>query len=392
MSKTIVKTSEAVSVGHPDKVADQIGDAILDLLRKKKKNPQTAVEVALTANNVVVYGEIDSDIVKHGNGRLIADRDPLLAKEIEKTVIRVIKDIGYTKELYNPDVIIELVTQSEQINSAVEDKENSSYSAGDQGIVFGYATDETVSKHGLHFIIAHRLLERLEKLAYNNDWMFPDAKSQVSVVYEDDTPVRIDNIVISMSHSKEKDLEFIQEFLKEFVLKNAPEILKEEYHEANDDFMRDTKFYFNPAGEWNTPGPRYDSGVLGRKLVVDNYGSESLIGGGAGSGKNATKVDRSGAYYARNIARSIIDSGYADKCLVELGFAIGIDEPTAINIDTFGTETIPKHEIMKVVKDNYSFKVDEMVSLTDSVESFLETSKHGHYTSDAFPWEVSRKL
>lgn len=395
MNNSINKTSEAVSTGHPDKVADQISDSIFDLLRSFKKDAQSAVEVACSANSVFVFGEIDKDIV---NGTF--NNTPELVQKISETVTNKIREIGYTETDYNPSIFFDITVQSSEINSAVEETSKQEAAAGDQGIVSGYATNETTLYHELHYILSHRVIERLEYLRKTDtlDFLNPDAKSQVTIEYDrNNEPVAIKHVLVSQCHKDTISVESLREILEPTVveyLKDTIPVLV-----TNSDIalkltesLSGATILINPAGTWNTGGPRADSGLTGRKLVVDNYGSSAPIGGGATSGKNLNKVDRSGAYYARNIAKSIVASGLSDRALVELSFAIGVAQPTSININTFGTNKIKTDEIHRLVCNSYDFSVTSMIELSESLDKFTRTSEHGNYTDDSFPWEIVKSL
>lgn len=398
------KTSESVSTGHPDKVADQIADNIFDYLRTQKNNAQSAVEVACAADTVMIFGEIDKDIVKSlTNETRVEKANPELAEIIKEITVKTIREIGYEKEHYNPEILVKLVTQSTEINSAVEENDAHEEAAGDQGIVTGFAIAETQSYHALHFILAHRIIEKLEqdRISKRIEWLRPDAKSQVTVIYEKDnngfeTPIGIDNILVSHCHSESVNLNEVEKTLQQRIKEIVEEFLKENHNFFDSEkilqSLDNTDFLINPAGEWNTGGPVADSGLLGRKLVVDNYGSAASIGGGATSGKNFTKVDRSGAYYARHIAKSIVKSGLAKKCLVELGFAIGVPYAISVNIDTFGTEALSLKNIQEKVERKFDLTVTSMIDLSNSIDKIVEASKHGNYTNDNFPWEHTVEL
>lgn len=400
---TFNKTSEAVSTGHPDKVADQIADSIFDLLRTYKNNPQSAVEVSCGANILLIFGEIDKDIVGNSNSTIVEQANPQLAELIKTTAQKTIQEIGYTKETYNPTIILDLVTQSTEINKAVEETATQEVSAGDQGIVSGYAIAETKNHHAAHFILAHEILKELETLRKTtHTWLNPDAKSQITINYTKNKnginePTHIKHILLSHCHTTEKTFDKVQEILKNEINNILTRKIKEliTSKKAQENLLKSlttTEILINPAGAWHNGGPRYDSGLTGRKLVVDNYGSSSPIGGGATSGKNLGKVDRSGAYYARNIAKTIVASGLAHETKVELSFAIGIPEPTSINIETFGTETIPLEKIYEKINKNYTLNVKSMIELSNNLDKFIETSKHGNYTNNEFPWEKTIKL
>lgn len=406
---TYQKTSESVSSGHPDKLADYIADSVFDYLRTLKKDPQSAVEVAASSDVLMVFGEIDYDVVHNEtaetnvdkNERKVSEINPILTKNIRKIVVKAIKELGYNNETYNPEIIINLVVQSSEINNAVEKKTGNDAveaAAGDQGIVMGFATKETPDYHELHYILPVKIMKELEKDRRNGkiEWLLPDAKAQVTVSYEKtddglDKIVNIDNILISQSHLNIVDFETVKTVLEEKVKEIAINYLNSAGIDSK--VFDNTEILINPAGAWSDFfGPAADSGLLGRKIVADNYGSAYSVGGGATSGKNSSKVDRSGAYYARNIAKSIVSSGLADKVGVELGFAIGVPTCTSVYINTFGTEKIPLNEIYKKVYDQFGFKVQDMKDLTDRAESFKNVAKYGAYTDSSFPWEQTVML
>lgn len=403
MAKVYTKTSEAVASSHPDKCADQIGDAIFDYLRTYKSDAQSAVEVAVGADKLMVFGEIDSDIVDSESGGEVEKADPTLAEKIKEIARETLQEIGYNKENYNPEIILNLVTQSAQINSAVEENEEQEAGAGDQGIVTGYAVAETEKYHALHFILAHEIMIRLEEDRETGliPWLRPDAKSQVTVKYQYsetglDIPLSIEHVLVSQCHGEGVTISEVRDTLEERVREIVIGFLNKNWSflpvERLVDSLEHTEFLINPAGAWTFGGPGADSGLSSRKLVVDNYGSAAPIGGGGTSGKNANKVDRSGAYYARHVAKSIVKSGLADKAQVELGFAIGVPHVTALNIETFGTEKVDLNEIYDTVGDHFDFKVKSMIELSNTIEKYIETSKHGNYTNDDFPWEQTIEL
>lgn len=404
MTKTYVKTSESVARSHPDKVADQVGDAIFDYLRTLKKDAQSAVEVAAAADTLLIFGEIDKDIVQPENGITNVEyANPELAEKIKEIALERIRLIGYTKEAYDPTVLVKLVTQSVEINNAVEESEEHEAAAGDQGIVTGFAVAETKQFHALHYILANRIIKELEADRDNGriEWLLPDAKSQVTVKYEYsekglDIPVSIENILVSQCYSDSVSLEEVRTQLENRVKEIAVEFLNDNKLFLDADklikSLEKTEFLINPAGAWHKGGPASDSGLVGRKLVVDNYGSAAPIGGGATSGKNFNKVDRSGAYYARHIAKSIVVSGLADKCLVELGFAIGVSKAVSVNIETFGTENTSLKIIDEKIHRMFDFRTQSMIDLCDQIPEIVKTSEYGNYTDDSFPWEQTVEL
>ena len=404
MTKTYVKTSESVARSHPDKVADQIGDSIFDYLRTLKKDAQSAVEVAVAADTILIFGEIDKDIVQATNGITSVEyANPELAEKIKQIALERLEKIGYTKEAYDPTVLVKLVTQSVEINNAVEENEEHEAAAGDQGIVTGFAVAETKELHALHYILANRIIKELEadRDSGRIEWLLPDAKSQTTVRYEYsenglDIPVGIENILVSQCYSDTVSLDEVREKLTERVKEIATEFLNDNRNFLNADklikSLENTQFLINPAGAWHKGGPASDSGLVGRKLVVDNYGSAAPIGGGATAGKNFNKVDRSGAYYSRHIAKSIVQSGLADKCLIELGFAIGVPQAVSVNIETFGTEKLALEEVYQKVLDAFDFRTQSMIDLCVQIPEAVKTSEYGNYTDESFPWEQTVDL
>lgn len=405
---TYSRTSEAVAGGgHPDKLCDIVADSIFDYLRTYKLDAQSAVEVSASANKLMLFGEIDADIVYgdtciRTDSRNVEIANPELAENIEEIAVDAIRAIGYGKELYNPEIIFDIVTQSVEINNAVEGKDTQDPAAGDQGIVNGFAVAETNNYHALHFILAHELMIKLEedRTLGRLPFLLPDAKSQVTVEYTGiddgtgniiDKPTAIKHILVSQSHSSDVDFDDfaegmedrVKEIIKDYIRDNSNKL----YATTLINSVDSAELLINPAGPWTTPGPAYDSGLVGRKLVVDNYGSAASIGGGATSGKNLNKVDRSGAYFARHVAKSIVASGLAHKATVEIGFAIGVSQPTAINIDTHGTEKVSHEKILKAVNDSFDFRVKNIIKLSASMDKFVKASKHGNYTNNEFPWE-----
>jgi S-adenosylmethionine synthetase len=397
MSKYFQQTSEAVSIGHPDKVADSIADAIVDYIRQQLFDAHTAIEVACGAKKLFIFGEIDY--------RVDVSRETM-QEDIINIVTQRIADIGYTKEEYNPEVVFDLVQQSTEINSAVENSSDTHETgAGDQGIMFGYAIKETPEYHSLHFVLAHLLQKELEKKRLSGEFFFlrPDAKTQVTVEYEYteksiNQPRAINDIVLSTQHV-DTDFNTVKNELTHFVVETVNNYLTQ--HDFNFLISKDTKIHINPAGPWLNGGPAFDSGLTGRKLVVDNYGGNAPIGGGAYSGKDLTKVDRSAAYYARFVAKSVVAAGLAEKIQVALAYAIGESEPTMISVDTYGTGIESDSVILQKIRRNFNFSVKSIIARTSRVKSFVKTGEHSHYLAtqyfiddkdDVFPWESEKAL
>lgn len=412
---TTFKTSESVSNGHPDKVCDQIADAIFDYLRAFKEDAQSAVEVSAAAHALMIFGEIDHDIVYDNAENLeststnkVSDINPSLSENIENIVEKTLYNIGYQRDAYNPVIYNELVVQSAEINNAVEESEQHEAAAGDQGIVTGFATKETTAHHELHYWLANRISHHFQELRKSdipvlgsvwypwNSILLPDAKSQVTIQYDENhIPVAVDNILISQSHVSDVDFEELKWKIKDEVIQFTARTIRNDYALDNKEqliqSLINTTVRVNPAGEWtNSYGPAADSGLTSRKLVVDNYGSAAPIGGGGQAGKNANKVDRSGACYARWIAKNVVAHGLADRVLVEIGFAIGVPEAVSFAVDTYGTEKVDLSDIYTYIENTFGkeHKVSSMIELCNSIDSYEDTARNGFYTNDNFPWEV----
>lgn len=357
-----ILTSESVNIGHPDKTCDFIADAFLDEALRQDPSSQMAVECAIKNDKLFIYGEATT--------KAKIDYDNI-AKNI-------LKDIGYKNEF---KIIKEISEQSPDINQAVVKKE---LGANDQGIVYGYATNETKEYMPLPILIAHKIMRQYEAFRRTRNDFFADAKSQVSVEYNNDLPKKITTVLISVSHDKRLQHKDIQQIIKENVL---DKVLKE-YKE----FTNDTQYIINPSGKFTIWGSFGDSGCVGRKIVVDTYGGLAKVGGGCFSSKNATKVDRSGAYYARFVAKNIVARNFADRCEIEVAYGIGLSKPIAINIDTFGTEKKPLPEIYKYVKENFDFSPSNMIKELGLLKPiYKQTACYGHFGRDEFSWEKLKK-
>ncbi len=328
-------TSESVSEGHPDKLADQISDALLDGLLSDDRDARSAIEVLIKTGIVIVAGEIRSSA----------------HIEVEKLVRQTITQIGYDDPQVGFDgngcgIINILGEQSENIAQGVDANEKKAQGAGDQGLMYGYATNETEELMPATILYAHRLMQQQAKLRHKKEieWLRPDAKSQVTLLYRDGKPIGADTIVLSTQHDLGISEQDIEEAVKEKIIAPVfpPEWLSEK-----------TKYLINPAGDFVTGGPLGDCGLTGRKIIVDTYGGMARHGGGAFSGKDPSKVDRSAAYGARYVAKNIVAAGLAERCEIQLSYAIGIAEPTSINIDTFNTGTIPEPELVELVDKNF---------------------------------------
>ena len=378
-------TSESVTEGHPDKMADQISDSILDAILAKDKNARVACETLVTTGMVHVVGEISTTCYV----------------DIPHIVRETIRDIGYTRAKYGFDcdtcgVLVSLDEQSPDIamgvDDALEKKEGNTdkfdtIGAGDQGMMFGYATNETDDYMPLPISLAHRLARRLAKVRKDGTlpYLRPDGKTQVTVEYEDGKPVRIDTIVISAQHSPEVGREQIESDLLEFVIKpELPEGL----------FDDKTKLFINPTGRFVIGGPQGDSGLTGRKIIVDTYGGMARHGGGAFSGKDPTTVDRSAAYAARYVAKNVVAAGLADKCEIQLAYAIGVARPVSIHVETFGTGKVPNEKIVELIEKNFDLRPAGIIAMLDLQRPiYKQTAAYGHFGRNDLdlPWEKTDK-
>ena len=380
-------TSESVTEGHPDKVADKISDSILDAILERDPEGRVACETVVTTGQVHVVGEISTHCYV----------------DIAKIIREAIREIGYTNSAYGFDadtvgVLISLDEQSPDIaqgvNRALESREGNmaieeAIGAGDQGMMFGYATNETLEYMPLPISLAHKLaykLAEIRKVTHEIDYLRPDGKTQVTVVYEDDKPVAVDTIVISTQHDPHVSIEQIKNDVIKYVVKPVvPEGL----------LTAQTKFFVNPTGKFVIGGPQGDSGLTGRKIIVDTYGGMARHGGGAFSGKDPTKVDRSAAYAARYVAKNIVAAGLADRCEIQLAYAIGVARPVSINVDTFGTNKIDEARIAQLVNENFDLRPAGIIKMLDLRRPiYRQTSAYGHFgrTDVDFTWERLDKV
>ena len=360
-------TSESVGNGHPDKVCDQISDAILDEIYKTDPIGRVACETLVTTGLVFVAGEITTSCYI----------------DIPKIVRATIKDIGYTNALYGFDyltcgITVSIQSQSPDIAMGVDIG-----GAGDQGMMFGYATNETKELMPMPIILSHKLTRRLALIRKQKqvEYLRPDGKSQVTVEYKNGKPSRIDAIVISAHHDKKINLETLKKDMKNLVI---DEVIPLELMDKN------TKIFVNPTGRFEIGGPQGDTGVTGRKIIVDTYGGVGSHGGGCFSGKDPTKVDRSASYMARYVAKNIVSAGLAEKCEVQLAYAIGVVEPVSIMIDTFGTGKISEHMIEKVVRENFDLTPSGIIDkLKLRRPIYRQTASYGHFgrNEKGFTWE-----
>lgn len=363
-------TSESVTAGHPDKVCDQISDAILDACLSQDSDSRVACETAINTDFVLVMGKITT--------KAIIDIPSIVRKTVQEIGYETAED-GF--DLQNAEIKVSIKQQSSDISQGVNRSEY--IGAGDQGMMFGYATDETEEYMPLAVVLAHRLAKRLEIIRKegNLSYLRPDGKSQVTVEYgEDGYPVRVDTIVISAQHDETVTHEQIEKDIIEEVIKKC---IPEKYLDT------DTKFLINPTGRFVIGGPYSDSGLTGRKIIVDSYGGLARHGGGAFSGKDYTKVDRSAAYAARYVAKNIVGAGLAKQCEIQLAYAIGVAEPVSIRIETFGTSCISDEELAEIVEREFSLSpsgIIEMLKLKQPI--YHRTSVYGHFGNDLkLPWE-----
>lgn len=354
-----ILTSESVNIGHPDKTCDVIADAFLDEALRQDPYSQMAVECAIKNDKLFIYGEATTK-----------------AKiDYENIAKNILKSIGYK---CNFKFIKEISEQSPDINQAVVKKE---LCANDQGIVYGYAVNETKELMPLPIIIAHKLMKKYEDFRQKTEDYFADAKSQVSILYKDKKPKEILSIVLSVSHDKNLSIETIQSTIK----KNVVDPVLNEFKNLK---INNMQLIINPSGKFTIWGSFGDSGCVGRKIIVDTYGGAARVGGGCFSSKNATKVDRSGAYYARYVAKNIVAKGYADECEIQVSYAIGLSEPTSINIECFGTNKVSLEKIKMFINKNFSFKPSDMIKELDLLKPiYQKTACYGHFGREEFSWE-----
>jgi S-adenosylmethionine synthetase len=367
---SFVFTSESVCQGHPDKVCDIISDTLLDEFLRHDKDAKVALETLVKANSVVVAGEVKSSHT--------VDYEPVIRQ--------VIKELGYDRknEVFNCHtckISLLINEQSVEINSGVVKKNSNLQGAGDQGIMFGYASNEdVVTLMPVPIVLAHKITKELSKASIEQKWLRPDGKSQITIKYDEHgTPKEIDTVVVSVMHTKEKPLDEVKKFVKDLIILPI----------LPDKMVTDkTKFFINPAGPFTIGGPECDTGLTGRKIIVDTYGGTARIGGGAFSGKDPSKVDRTGAYYARYVAKHIICSKLAEKCEIQVSYAIGREEPTSIHIEAFGTEKVSLDQLEKAVLETFDFKPHSMIKeLGLLAPIYRETAFNGHFGNNDFPWE-----
>jgi len=358
-------TSESVTEGHPDKLCDLISDSILDKCLEQDENSRVALETFAANNTITIAGQITTN----------AKFNP------EEIARNVIKEIGFDNEVTDMDyrtckINIDIAKQSLDIAMGVD-----TGGAGDQGIMFGYATDETPEYMPYAISMAHKLSKRLAEVRKTGEvsYLRPDGKTQVTVEYEEDKPKRIETILISTQHNEDVDIEIIKKDLIEKVINKVIPLEMMDEH---------TKIYINPTGRFVIGGPLGDTGLTGRKIIVDTYGGYARHGGGAFSGKDASKVDRSAAYMLRYIAKNIVANGYAKKCEIQIAYAIGMSQPLSINVNTFGTSKIGEDEISKIIKEKFDLSPNGIIKyLNLKSPIFTKTTNYGHFGKENLPWE-----
>ena len=382
-------TSESVTEGHPDKICDQISDAVLDALMEQDPMSRVACETSITTGLVLVMGEITTNAYV----------------DIQKIVRETIREIGYDRAKYGFDcdtcgVITAIDEQSSDIamgvDKALEAKEHlmseddiEAIGAGDQGMMFGFATNETPEDMPYPIALAHKLARKLTEVRKNGTlpYLRPDGKTQVTVEYdENDKPVRLDAVVLSTQHGEEVSQEQIHADVKKYIF---DEVLPQELIDEN------TKFFINPTGRFVIGGPNGDSGLTGRKIIVDTYGGYARHGGGAFSGKDCTKVDRSAAYAARYVAKNIVAAGLADKCEIQLSYAIGVARPTSIMVDTFGTGKLSDEKLVEIIREHFDLRPAGIIKMLDLRRPiYKQTAAYGHFgrTDLDLPWEKLDKV
>ena len=367
-------TSESVSEGHPDKIADQISDAVLDEILKQDPKARVACETYVKTGMALVGGEITTSAWV----------------DIENLTRQVIADIGYNHsdmgfDAHSCAVLNAIGKQSPDINQGVDRADPLEQGAGDQGIMFGYATNETDVLMPAPITYAHRLMEQQAKVRKSGklDWLRPDAKSQLTFIYEDNQIKGIDAVVLSTQHAESVSQKEVYEGVMEEIIKP---ILPNEW------LSQKTKYFINPTGRFVIGGPMGDCGLTGRKIIVDTYGGAARHGGGAFSGKDPSKVDRSAAYAARYVAKNIVAAGLADRCEIQLSYAIGVAEPTSIMVETFGTGKVSNEVLVRLIRENFDLRPYGLIKMLDLIRPiYRETAAYGHFGRSHFPWEQTDK-
>ena len=377
MSTYSLFTSESVSEGHPDKMADQISDAVLDAILKDDPHSRVAVETMVKTGMTIIAGEVRTDTYV----------------DLEEVVRDVITGIGYDSSEVGFDgntcaVLNAIGKQSNDIAQGVDAAENKDIGAGDQGLMFGYATNETDVLMPAPIYYSHLLVKRQAEVRKNGTlpWLRPDAKSQVTLRYDQGKPVAIDAVVLSTQHSPNISLGDLREAVRAEII--APVLPEEWLHSG-------TQYHINPTGQFIIGGPVGDCGLTGRKIIVDTYGGMAHHGGGAFSGKDPTKVDRSAAYAGRYVAKNIVAAGLADRCEIQVSYAIGVSEPTSISVDTYGTGKLPDHEIINLVREHFDLRPGGLIEMLDLRRPIYQpTAAYGHFgrEEENFTWENTDKV
>ena len=380
MSSYALFTSESVSEGHPDKLSDQISDAVLDLYLSKDANARVAVETLVKTGMAILAGEVTSSAV-------------VTTGDIERTVRKVICDIGYDSSDVcfdgNTCAIVNAIgLQSPDIAMGTLEADEASQGAGDQGLMFGYAANETDALMPAPIYYSHRLVERQAELRRSGraDFLRPDAKSQISLRYDESgLPLSVDAVVLSTQHSPDIDQETLRDFVKREII---------EYILPTEWLTTETQYHINPTGQFIIGGPMGDCGLTGRKIIVDTYGGMARHGGGAFSGKDPSKVDRSAAYAGRYVAKNIVAAGLADRCEIQVSYAIGVAEPTSISVDTFGTATIAEARIIDLIREHFDLRPKGLINMLDLKRPIYQaTAAYGHFGREHpdFSWEKTDK-
>ncbi|EDM65352.1 MAG: methionine adenosyltransferase [Moritella sp.] len=367
-------TSESVSEGHPDKIADQISDAVLDAIIAQDPKARVACETYVKTGMVMVGGEVTTDAWV----------------DIEEITRKTIREIGYINSEMGFDadscaVLNTIGKQSPDINQGVDRDDPLEQGAGDQGLMFGYANNETEELMPAPITYSHKLVKRQAEVRKNGTlpWLRPDAKSQITFAYDDGKIVGIDAVVLSTQHSEDIKQADLVEAVMETIIKP---VLPAEW------LNKETKFFINPTGRFVIGGPMGDCGLTGRKIIVDTYGGMARHGGGAFSGKDPSKVDRSAAYAARYVAKNIVAAGLADRCELQLSYAIGVAEPTSISIETFGTGKVSEELLIKLVREHFELRPHGLIEMLDLMRPiYLSTAAYGHFGRNEFPWEATDK-
>ena len=377
MSNNFSFTSESVSEGHPDKVADQISDAVLDALLAQDPRSRVACETLVKTGMVLLAGEITTNAWV----------------DLEALVRKVVCEIGYDHGDIGFDgqscaVLNAIGKQSADIAMGVDEAADHEQGAGDQGLMFGYASNETDVLMPAPITYAHLLVKRQAEVRKNKtlSWLRPDAKSQITFRYENNKPVAIDAVVLSTQHSPEISNKALHEAVMDEII--LPVLPKEWLH-------KDTKYFINPTGQFIIGGPVGDCGLTGRKIIVDTYGGMARHGGGAFSGKDPSKVDRSAAYMARYVAKNIVAAGLAERCEIQVSYAIGVAEPTSISVETFGTGKISEDRLVQIIRDNFDLRPKGLITMLDLLKPIYQTTAaYGHFgrTEDSFSWEKTDKV